>query len=125
MHPRILVSLAVFEAACAGRPVPAETAPAPSQTAGASAPSDDPTRSLTRAECESLGRWMSDVCEGRPNERSARVEGWCNDVVRGVSDGSWVSRECMKNITFIDSVCFRGTTRVHDMMECDRSVHRP
>ncbi len=118
--------LAFSVPACAG-----ETPPAASQTPASPSPAarpssaDDPTRALTKAECQSLGQWMADACASRPNERSARVEGWCSDILRGVGDGTWVSGDCMKNIKYIDSVCFRGTTKVFSMMDCDYSVHRP
>ena len=126
MGARVFLPLVLVAAACAGRSVPPDTAsaPAPSSEATSGSASDDPMRSLTKSECQSLGQWMSDACASRPNERSARVEGWCSDILRGVGDGTWMTGECAKSIKYIDSVCFRGTTHVHDMMECDKSVHR-
>ncbi len=82
-------------------------------------------RSLTKDECESLGNWIAEACQSRPHELSARVDGWCGDKMRGVSDGSWVPYDCVANVKLIDEVCFRGTNNVHSMMDCDRQVHRP
>jgi hypothetical protein len=64
---------------------------------------------------------MSDACESRPNDRSAKVDGWCSDVIRGVNDGSWVDG-CEKRVTYIDSMCLESSSNVHTMMECDHSV---
>jgi hypothetical protein len=109
-------------AACAGSPPP----PAQATGVAASQPSDNPNRALTKTECESLGRWLADACANRPNERSARVDGWCSDVMRTVEDGSWVPRECLKSIKYMDSVCFQSAANVHSMMACDESVaHTP
>jgi hypothetical protein len=105
-------------AACGGSPPP----PAQATGVAASQPSDNPNRALTKSECESLGRWLADACAGRPNERSARVDGWCSDVMRTVEDGSWVPRECLKSIKYMDSVCFQSAANVHSMMACDESV---
>lgn len=68
---------------------------------------------------------MSDACENRPNERSARVDGWCSDIVRGVADSSWVSGDCVKNVKYMDATCYRSATNVHSMMACDDAVQRP
>lgn len=68
---------------------------------------------------------MADACANRPNERSAHVDGWCSDVLRGVTDGTWVPGDCMKNIKYMDAVCFQSAANVHNMMACDDSVHRP
>jgi hypothetical protein len=115
----LLVGAFAFAFACGGG------TPAP-QPASAPAPaSDDPMRALTRAECQSLGEWMAEACRTKPNERSERIEGWCSEIVRGVGDGSWVSGVCVKNVRYMDSVCFRSTTNVHSMRDCDSSVHRP
>lgn len=116
-----LVALAGL-AACGGEKA-AEPPPATGVTAVQ--PKNNPARLLTESECQSLGAWMADACQTRPNERSARVEGWCSDVLRGVENGSWVSGDCAKHITYIDSTCFRSTTNVHDLMECDHAVSRP
>jgi hypothetical protein len=91
----------------------------------ASQASNDPGRALSQSECDSLGRWLADACENRPNERSARVDGWCSDVMSSVANGSWVPRDCVKNIKYMDSVCFQSATNVHSMMACDESVRRP
>jgi hypothetical protein len=105
-------------AACAGTPPPA---PPPTGVA-ASQPSDNPNRALSQSECESLGRFLADNCANRPNERSARVDGWCSDVMRTVEDGTWVPHDCLKSIKYMDSVCFQSAGNVHSMMACDESV---
>jgi hypothetical protein len=64
-------------------------------------------------------------CLSPPTGRGARVHGWCTDVLRGVESGAWVTGDCVKHVKYIDSVCFRGTTGVHDMMACDDAVSRP
>jgi hypothetical protein len=91
----------------------------------ASQPSDNPGRALSMDECASLGRWLADACDNRPNERSARVDGWCSDIVRNVANSSWVSGDCAKNIKYMDSMCFRSAANVHSMMACDDGVQRP
>ena len=112
-------------AACAGRAAPAQDPAAATSGVTAPQPSSNPTRALDENECRSLGRWLADACQNRPNERSARVEGWCNDILRGVESGSWVTGSCMKSIKYIDSTCFRSSTAVHDLMACDDAVARP
>jgi hypothetical protein len=109
-------------AACGGEKA---TEPPPATGVTAAQPKDGPGRLLTESECQSLGHWMADACQSRPNERSARVDGWCSDVLRGVETGAWTTRDCAKHITYIDSTCFRSSTNVHDLMECDQAVSRP
>ncbi len=77
------------------------------------------------SECTSLGQSLADACDNRPNERSAKVEGWCSEILRGVADRSWMSRDCVKNIKYMDAMCFRGATNVLSMMACDDGVQRP
>ena len=86
---------------------------------------DDGARALTSEECTSLGQWLVDACEGRPNERSAQVDGWCSNVVRNIHNESWTTGDCVKHIKYMDEVCFRSTSSVHSLMECDRGVARP
>lgn len=128
MKATVLLVLLASAAACAGSAPPA-VSPSPSDPqprgVAASQGSDDPARALTKRECDSLGQWLADACTNRPNERSARVDGWCSDVLRGVSDGSWAARECLKNIKYMDAVCFQSAANVHNMMSCDDAVARP
>jgi len=99
--------------------------PAPSATAPAASPRPaDPNRHLAESECRSLGQLLAEACQTRPNERSARVEGWCSELLRGVEDGSWITRDCVKHIRYMDSECLRSASNVHIMMDCDRSVDR-
>jgi hypothetical protein len=124
---RAAVSLLFFCAAlpcgaCGG----ATPAPASSSTGvAAKQPTDDPNRALTKSECDSLGQWLAESCANRPNERSARVDGWCSDIMRGVAEGTWGPGDCAKNVKYMDSVCFESAPNVHNMMACDESVHRP
>jgi len=110
-------------AACAsGTPPPAS----PDSTGvAAKQPSDDPGRALSKSECDNLGQWLAQTCANRPNERSARVDGWCSDIMRGVAEGTWVPGDCIKNVKYMDSVCFENASNVKNMMDCDESVHRP
>ena len=126
MRATVLLLVGSLAACAGGTPPSAAPSSSDSRAAGvaASQPSNDPARALTKGECESLGRWLADACATRPNERSARVDGWCSDVLRGVSDGSWVRGECLKNIKYMDSVCFQSAANVHNMMACDDSVAR-
>ena len=123
MKATVLLLLVFGMAACAGAPPPPASPPSTGVTSNQGA--DDPGRSLGISECESLGQWVAEACANRPNERSAHVDGWCSDVLSGVSSGSWVHGDCMKNIKYMDSVCFRSAANVHNMMACDESVHRP
>jgi hypothetical protein len=109
-------------AACAGATPPPSSDPT---GVAAKQPSDDPGRALSKAECDSLGQWLAESCSNRPNERSARVDGWCSDIMHGVADGSWVPHDCLNNVKYMDSVCFQSATNVKNMMDCDESVHRP
>jgi hypothetical protein len=120
MKATVLLLIFGSTVACAGSAPP----PASDARSGvtASQASNDPGRPLSTDECESLGRWLADACSNRPNERSARVDGWCNDVVRGVADGTWARNDCVKSIKYMDSVCFQSATNVHTMMACDESV---
>jgi hypothetical protein len=115
----VVVSCAV--AACGGS-TPVASAPAPK--ASASRGSTDPNRVLDEDECRSLGQVLAEACQTRPNERSARVEGWCSEIVRSVGDGSWVRRDCLKHVTYMDSECLRSASNVHVMMDCDKSIDR-
>jgi hypothetical protein len=126
MKATVLLFLVWNMAACAGRPSPSASSP-DSRATGvtASQPSDDPARALSLSECTSLGQSLAEACDGRPNERSARIDGWCSDIVHGVADNTWASHDCVKNIKYMDATCFRGATNVHSMMACDDGVQRP
>jgi len=80
--------------------------------------SDDPTRALTKDECEDLGAWMTQVCRA-DYSRQSRIEEWCSDVVTRAASGSWTT-ECTQSIKYIDSVCFRSADNPSAMMTCDR-----
>lgn len=110
-------------AACGGSTPPAEFPPSQSAASSAPAAKNDANRPLSSDECQSLGEWVAQACQTRPNERSARVDGWCTEVTLGVDKGSW-QRDCRKHIRFMDSACFKSTTQVHSMMDCDRVVDR-
>jgi hypothetical protein len=88
-------------------------------------PADDPARPLTSSECGSLGQWIVDDCQNRSNQRSAQIDGWCSDMIRGVDSGSWAKDDCAKHIKYMDYVCFRSTTSVRSLMDCDNAVQRP
>jgi hypothetical protein len=109
--------------ACGGSTPPAQSTPPPSAEPPAPSASNDANRPLTKDECQSLGEWVAQACQTRPNERSARVDGWCTEVTLGVDKGSW-QRDCRKHIRFMDSACFKSTTKVHSMMDCDKVVDR-
>jgi hypothetical protein len=114
--------LVVSATACASSTPPAVSPDSRLGGIAASQSSSDPGRPLTKSECDFLGQSLADACAKRPNERSARVDGWCSDVLHGVADGSWVRGECLKHIKYMDSVCFQSTANVHTMMACDDSV---
>jgi hypothetical protein len=108
--------------ACASQPPPAASAPSEAPIAHG----DSSTRALTQSECESLGQWIVAACHERVNmDRSEQAEGWCGEVARGTSEGgTWVSGQCMKHIKYMDAVCFRSTTKVRTLMDCDTNVDR-
>jgi hypothetical protein len=121
-----LIAFAFVCTTACGSSVPKADSPSnPTGVTAAQPSSDNPARALSENECRSLGQWLSDSCENRPNERSARVDGWCSDIVRSVSSGAWVTDDCVKHIKYMDSVCFRSTNSVKNMMDCDDSVSRP
>jgi len=118
----LFLAYATGATACGGS-TPAPSAPSPAASASTGT-SDNPNRALSESECRSLGAWLADACQNRPNERSARVDGWCSEIVNGVENGSWVPRDCLKHIRYMDSECLRDARNVHVMMDCDRSVDR-
>lgn len=119
----LAIALAAGASACGGS-TPAPSTPSPAAPAIAEPPSSDPNRALSEGECQALGQRLAEACQARPNERSARVDGWCSDLVRGVENGSWVPHDCLKHIRYMDSECLRSASNVHNMMDCDRAVER-
>ena len=119
-----LVSLvaAAALAGCGGS-TPPPSAPTPGASAS-SASGANPNRALSATECQSLGQMLAEACQTRPNERSARVEGWCTDLLRGVEDGSWFTGDCRKHIKYMDAECLRSAANVHILMDCDKGVDR-
>jgi hypothetical protein len=118
----LVVACATGAVACGGS-TPAPSAP-PTSGSAATRRASDPNRALDEGECRSLGQLLAEACQSRPNERSARVEGWCGDLLRGVEDGSWITHDCLKHIKYMDSECLRSASNVHVMMDCDKSVDR-
>jgi hypothetical protein len=121
----LLPILTALVACAASEPSPPKD---PSSQAGQGAaskqPEDNANRALTKAECESLGEYLVDVCKNRPNSRSSKIDGWCSDTVSTVGTGSWVTDDCVKHIKYFDSVCFRSTTSISALMDCDSTVAR-
>jgi hypothetical protein len=103
-----------------GSATPHANGPADGTGTTAQQPDDKATRALTHEECQQLGQSIVDTCHGT-NTRIATIEGWCSDVITGVSVGSWVS-ECEKHIKYVDAVCFASTDSVKSMMDCDSQV---
>jgi hypothetical protein len=128
MRPAALLHVLGLLAAagsCAGStPPPAAATPGEGTPSGSAERAADSkaTRPLTRDECQQLGQSITDTCHGT-NTRSATIEGWCSDVIAGVSVGTWVS-DCEKHITYVDAVCFAGTDSAKSMMDCDAAVSR-
>jgi hypothetical protein len=123
MRATLVVFALMGAAACGASTTPAAS---PSDRSGVTAtqPSSEGARSLDENECRSLAQWLADACQNRPNERSARVDGWCSDILGKLESGAWVTGDCEKHIKYMDSVCFRSTTSVLNMMDCDDSVQR-
>jgi hypothetical protein len=118
----VLVGL-MTAAACGSAPPPRSRGPVEGSGATAGQPADSKaTRPLTHDECQQLGQSIIDTCHGT-NTRIATIEGWCSDVVTGVSVGTWVS-DCEKHIKYVDAVCFASTDSVRSMMDCDSAVSR-
>src|ERR1043166_9048358 len=103
-------------AAACGTTTPPPKAPTPDGTMSQQ-PSDDASRSLTEAECASLGQSIVEACHGT-NTRSAQFGGWCGDVAQGVDSGTWIA-ECQKHMKYMDAVCFTSNPGIRAMMDCD------
>ena len=124
MQSRNIGWLVVLSAACASR------APAPAASPAASAVpapvAESPNRALQRSECDSLAAWILDVChDPTHHDGSVNAEGWCDDVARRntQNDQSWID-DCIGHVKVIDDACFRSTTAVRNLMECDAQVSR-
>ncbi|HEV3189656.1 MAG TPA: hypothetical protein VGY54_04120, partial [Polyangiaceae bacterium] len=59
------------------------------------------------------------------HDGSAQAEGWCGDVARRTTqtDQSWIA-DCAEHVKVMDEACFRSTTAVRSLMECDVQVSR-
>ena len=120
-----LLPMLVAVAACAAsEPSAKDPSSQAGQGAASKQPADDSNRALTKAECDSLGEYLVDVCNNRGNSRSSKIDGWCSDIVATVGKGSWATDECVQHIKYFDSVCFRSTTNVRALMDCDSTVAR-
>jgi hypothetical protein len=117
----MLLCISVALLACgSNEPLPAVPQnPAPSATA------ESATRALTTSECEALAQWIADACHDREALRSAQIDGWCSDIERRTTPGdrSWIT-ECVKHVKYMDNVCFRSTTSIRNLMDCDSTVAR-
>jgi hypothetical protein len=118
------VGLVALLGACAGSGPAAQTPSDERSGATSRQAADNPDRKLTSSECESLGQWIAQVCADHPNTRSSQIDGWCGDMVRTVGDGTWVG-ECTEHVKYFDAVCFRSTTQIRALMDCDSNVSRP
>jgi hypothetical protein len=120
----LLPILAAVAACAASEPSAKDPSSQAGQGAASKQAEDNANRALTKAECESLGDYLVDVCKNRPNSRSSKIDGWCSDTVSTVGTGSWVTDDCVKHIKYFDSVCFHSTTSVAALMDCDSTVAR-
>jgi len=123
MQRRNICLLALL-AACASREPSRAVAPVPS--AAPSQGAGNPNRALQPNECSSLAAWILDVChDPTRHDGSAQAEGWCGDVARRntQADQSWIA-ECAEHVRVMDEACFRSTTAVRSLMECDAQVSR-
>jgi hypothetical protein len=119
----LLIAAGALAAGCGSKaPEPAESpASAPAPPSGA----NDANRRLSQAECASLGQSIVDACAGRGNDRSAELDGWCNDMVRKNSEGgTWVADDCLPHFRAMDSFCFGSANNAHGMKDCDQTVDR-
>ena len=116
-----LVGLAMV--ACASKEPPPAAAP---PAASASAAGESAGRALTRSECESLAQWILDACSDHANVgNTAQTEGFCGDVARRMTgDDRPFLTDCAAHVKVIDSTCFRSTTSVRKLMDCDAQVAR-
>jgi hypothetical protein len=125
MKASVYLAIAASAAACAGSEPTPSTPHNDSNASGATSRqgADDPSRALTRAECESLGELILETCTGG-NGRSAQADGWCSDTSRRVREGSWVTDDCVEHVKVIDAVCFQSAGNARGLMDCDRTIER-
>lgn len=102
-----------------GSSTPPPVAPSTAKSSSASGAG----RPLDAAECDSLASYILGVCHDRGNDRSSQDEGWCSDVERRTlpGDRSWITT-CNGHVTVMDDACFRSTTVVRSLMDCDSQV---
>jgi hypothetical protein len=114
----VLAWIALGCLACgSATPAPSTPPTAKAQNATGSA------RPLTGDECQALAEHILDACHNRGNDRSSQDEGWCSDIERRTlpDDRSWI-KGCTGHVTVIDEACFRSTTVVRSLMDCDSTV---
>ncbi|HEY3822869.1 MAG TPA: hypothetical protein VGL81_37145 [Polyangiaceae bacterium] len=119
-----VLTVLLASVACGSTPAPQAKAPVDEPTGATAGQASDgkANRPLTHEECEQLGQSITDTCHSN-NTRIATIEGWCSDVIAGVSSGTWVS-DCEKHIKYVDAVCFSSTDNVRAMKDCDSAVSR-
>jgi hypothetical protein len=81
---------------------------------------------LSASECGSLAAWILDVChDPTRHDGSEQAQGWCAEVARrnAEDDHSWIA-DCAEHVKTIDDACFRSTTAVRSLMDCDAQVSR-
>jgi hypothetical protein len=69
---------------------------------------------------------MLNVCSDHANVgNTAQTEGWCGDVERRMTgeDRPFIA-ECAAHVKLVDDACFRSTTSVRKLMDCDAQVAR-
>jgi|ERR1700722_1414713 hypothetical protein len=82
--------------------------------------SEQANRAMTKDECNELGEYIAGVCHDT-NSRQARIEGWCSDMTARATSGTFAD-DCVKHLTYMDSVCYRSTDNAPSMMMCDRNA---
>ncbi len=117
------IAAVVVATGCGSKELPPIESATNAQPASGSA--TDPSRRLTRSECESLGQSIVEACHTRGNDRSAELDGWCSDMVRNNTESAaWVTGECVPHFRYMDSFCFGSANNAHGMMDCDKTVDR-
>ena len=115
------VLLVVAGAACGGS-TPSAKDPSGGAAEKPAETGNSGDRPLTHDECQQLGESIIDTCHNT-HTRMATIEGWCGDVIAGVSSGAWVA-DCEKHIRYSDSMCFSSADNSKSMMDCDAAVSR-
>jgi hypothetical protein len=121
---RLFVFFVLAAAACGTKEPPRADAPVSPPAGSQTATSDDAARPLDQGECETLGRYIADTCENRGNAHSQQIDRWCTDITFKVNDGRFVNDECLPHIKHIDATCFRSSTSVRNLMDCESTVTR-